>query len=133
MLLASVQRHDVVSSFATTLIRELGTEAEVEISAAGITGNEAGESGTTHNGLMLRDVTRRLPARSAGRDATRDTPAERLLSPLEKLTEKIGQIPLLQLARDSSDLIERHCIEGALEQADGNRTAAAELLGLSRR
>jgi len=44
----------------------------------------------------------------------------------------VDSIPLLELVRDSSGLIERHCIEGALERVHGNRTAAAEILGMSR-
>ena len=40
--------------------------------------------------------------------------------------------PLPTLVCDTSAIIERHCIETALQLANGRRTAAAELLGLSR-
>jgi DNA-binding NtrC family response regulator len=36
------------------------------------------------------------------------------------------------LIRDTTDLVERHFIEAALELTEHNRTAAAEVLGLSR-
>ncbi len=121
VLMANVRRHGTVRSFTTTLQGDLGSEAEVEISAAGDL-----ESGPRFIGLLLRDVSRRLPG-------TPVPPAvDGLLGPLVKLTEQIGRVPLLQLVRETSDLIERHCIERALVQAKGNRTATAELLGLSR-
>ena len=36
------------------------------------------------------------------------------------------------LVRDAIGLVERHYIDAALQLSEGNRTAAAELLGLSR-
>ena len=126
VLLASLARHRVVRRFATALQGELGTEAAVEISAAGDRDLAPG-----HIGLLVRDVSRRLQGEIArGVDPGRQR--DRLLTPLAQLTEQIGQVPLLQLVAETSSLIERHCIEGALERANGNRTAAAELLGLSR-
>jgi len=41
-------------------------------------------------------------------------------------------VPLKELVRESTDLIERLCIEAALELTGDNRASAAELLGLSR-
>jgi transcriptional regulator PpsR len=121
VLLASLRRHRVLRGFATSLQGDLGTVAEVEISAAGDR-----DSDPAHIGLLVRDVTagRRAPATA--------TPENPLLAPLAAMTSQIGDVPLLQLVRDTGALIERHCIEIALERALGNRTAAAGLLGLSR-
>ncbi len=125
VLIASMHRRPMVRGFTTLMTGELGSETPVEISAAADS-----ETAPQHICLLLRDVSRR-PARTGG--ASLDTSAdERLLAALTKLTQGIGQTPLLELVRDSSGLIERHCIEGALERVGGNRTAAAELLGLSR-
>ncbi len=118
VLIASVLRHGVVRNFATTITGELGTEAAVEISASVDT-----ERKSRHIGVLLRDVSRRLSLAK---------PMDGLEASLSGLTDRIGKIPLPQLVRDTGGLIERHYIEGALEQAAGNRTAAAELLGLSR-
>ena len=41
-------------------------------------------------------------------------------------------MPLKDLVRESTDLIEALCIETALEVTQDNRASAAELLGLSR-
>ena len=39
---------------------------------------------------------------------------------------------LRDIVRESTDLIERLCIEAALEYTSNNRASAAEILGLSR-
>jgi DNA-binding NtrC family response regulator len=36
------------------------------------------------------------------------------------------------LVRETTDIIERMCIEAALQMVDDNRASAAEMLGLSR-
>jgi DNA-binding NtrC family response regulator len=41
-------------------------------------------------------------------------------------------VPLKNLVRESADLIERLCIEAALDVSGNNRASAAQLLGLSR-
>ena len=50
----------------------------------------------------------------------------------EQLTELIGRVPLKDIVRETSDVIERLCIEAALELTGDNRASAAEMLGLSR-
>ncbi|MBK1726326.1 hypothetical protein CKO13_04655 [Halorhodospira neutriphila] len=51
---------------------------------------------------------------------------------IEQLTGLVGRVPLRDLVRQSTDLVERLCIETALRKTRGNRASAAELLGLSR-
>lgn len=58
------------------------------------------------------------------------TPA--LPKSVEQLTELVGRVPLKDLVRETSDLIEKLCIQAALELTKDNRASAAELLGLSR-
>ncbi len=41
-------------------------------------------------------------------------------------------MPLKELVRESTDIIERLCIEAALQMNGDNRASAAEMLGLSR-
>jgi DNA-binding NtrC family response regulator len=50
----------------------------------------------------------------------------------EELTELIGRVSLKELVRETTDVIERLCIEAALELTGDNRATAAEMLGLSR-
>ena len=123
VLMDSLRRHRVVRNFSTALHGELGTEAAVEIVGAA-------DDETSHAGLLLHDVSRRQNALVAPQPMT--APGASLLAPLASLDAQIGSTPLLQLVREAADLIERHCIETALERAAGNRTAAATMLGLSR-
>lgn len=51
---------------------------------------------------------------------------------VEQLTELVGRKPLKEIVRESTDLIERMCIEAALVHTADNRASAAEILGLSR-
>lgn len=118
VLLANVRRHGVVRLFTTTLHGDLGLDTEVELSAAGDSDTEA-----RLIGVLLRDISRRLgpPEDASGLEGV-----------LRSLEGQIGNASLRQLVKDTVGLVERHYIESALDLTHGNRTAAAELLGLSR-
>ncbi|NCX72053.1 MAG: hypothetical protein EBW88_01380 [Betaproteobacteria bacterium] len=51
---------------------------------------------------------------------------------MEQLSELVGSVSLKDLVRESTDVIERLCIEAALVMTKDNRASAAEMLGLSR-
>jgi transcriptional regulator PpsR len=118
VLLANVHRHRLVRLFSTTLHGELGSEAQVEIAAAG-----SSDTDPPFVGLLVRDVGRRLQA---------PTDEKRLLAAMGNITEQIGKSSLRQLVNDTTAIVEKHHVKAALEMANGNRTAAAEILGLSR-
>jgi transcriptional regulator PpsR len=118
VLLSHVNRSRVVRMFSTVVHSELGTETEVEISAAG-----DGEKDSPNIAAVLRDVSRRLQA-STGNDALR--------AALGSISEQVGKTPLRKLVRTAVSVVEQHYVKAALDLADGNRTAAAEILGLSR-
>ena len=58
-----------------------------------------------------------------------DTVSEKALQNVMKL---VGSAPLKELVADTSDVVERLCIETALELTRNNRVAASEMLGVSR-
>ena len=118
MLFAQLQQHGSIRLYATQLTGDLGAEAEVEISAAGVQ-----EGGSPFIAMVIRDVSRRLPMHDV---------QDRLRAALSAVAERIGKTPLPVMVRDTAEVVERHCIETALRLTHGNRTAAAELLGLSR-
>lgn len=120
VLTSNLNRHGSVRLFSTTIHGELGAETEVEISAVGAATNGGRPA---HVALLMRDVTRRLPAQEA---------ASGLQSALAAVIEQGGKTSLRMLIKDAVGLVERHYIAAALELSDGNRTAAAEILGLSR-
>jgi transcriptional regulator PpsR len=117
-LLVNIQRHGTVRLFTTTIRGELGTDTEIEISAAQ---NDSDEQ--KHVGVLLRNVARRLPAYGEG---------DMLRSALGSVNEQIGKSSLRKLVKNTVSIVEQHYVKQALELAGGNRTATAELLGLSR-
>ena len=119
LILAELRKSGIVRNVATIVRGRDGGTEEVELSAVLV---DAG--GDEHLGFVLRSVARRL------RDLP---PAERdLPRSVEQLTELVGRVSLKEIVRESSDLIERLCIEAALTYTSDNRASAAEILGLSR-
>jgi transcriptional regulator PpsR len=119
LILAQLSEHGSARNVATILRAASGAQEEVEVSAV-----RASQAGADHFGFSLRVVARRL------RDlppADRDLPRS-----VEQLTELVGRMPLKEIVRESTDLIERLCIEAALAYTSNNRASAAEILGLSR-
>jgi len=118
LILGQLREHGVARNVATILRGLDQGREEVEVSAV-----HAPEAGG-HYGFSLRVVARRL----------RDLPPVRddLPRSVEQLTELVGRMPLKDIVRESTDLIERQCIEAALAYTSNNRASAAEILGLSR-
>ena len=121
VLTANLREHGSVRLFATTLNCEYGSSIDVEISAAQVLmkDNEASF------GFMIRDTSMRLADK-------RPRIESRLPRPVEQMTELVGRLPLRDVVQETTSLVERYCIEAALEMTRENRTSAAELLGLSR-
>lgn len=118
VLITSLREHGSARLFATALRGEYGVTAEVELSAVLVPGGEL-----PCLGLMIRSVGRRVSAPRSARELPRS---------VEQLTELVGRVPLKDLVRETTDVIERLCIEAALELTHDNRASAAEVLGLSR-
>jgi transcriptional regulator PpsR len=119
VLLTNLRDKSVVKLFSSTLVPLAGTPAQVEVS-----GCRLDEPDGPAFALFIRDVERRV---------TREHPvAAKLPSSIEQVTQRVGRVPLKELVRESTDLIEALCIETALEVTQDNRASAAELLGLSR-
>ena len=130
VLMSTVRRHRYVRLFATTLQGELSSEVEVEISAAGNIENQP-----RYIGLLIRDVSRRViqgATAVASSIPTISTGGNTLLAALGAMADDLGQTSLPTLIKQTVGMVEKHFIEAALERSDGNRTATAELLGLSR-
>lgn len=118
IVLANLRQSGAVKMFATVLRGAYGSVAEVEISAIAVS-DGAERSGF---GFAIRNVEKRLSAAVAGE----------LPRSMAQLTEMVGRVPLRDLVRETTDVIERLSIEAALELTGDNRASAAEMLGLSR-
>ena len=118
VLISNVQRHGAVRLLSTALQGELGTETEIEISAAGL-----GPEDDKLIVVVIRNVARRL---SNGPEA------DQLRAALATMNEAVGKTPLRKLVKSTVEIVEQHYVRAALQLAGGNRTSAAEILGLSR-
>ena len=119
LLTAQLREHGALRLFATQLRGEYGSSSDVEICAVSVVDGEEPCFGFT-----IRDVGQRM---IFDRQVSRDKPRS-----VEQLTELVGRVPLKDLVRESTDMIEKLCIEAALEITGDNRASAAEILGLSR-
>ena len=118
--LANLRQNGSLKLFSTAVRGEYGAMADVEVSAVSLT-----DGGDKPNfGFAIRNVERRLSASA--------TSARELPRSMAQLTEMIGRVPLRDLVRETTDVIEKLSIEAALELTGDNRASAAEMLGLSR-
>jgi transcriptional regulator PpsR len=119
VLISNLRQRGAVRLFATRMRGEYGSTADVEISAVAVTTGDQPCLGFT-----IRDVGRRL---------TNDARVSKELPrSAGQMTELVGRVPLRDIVRETTDLIEQLCIEAALELTGDNRASAAEMLGLSR-
>jgi transcriptional regulator PpsR len=118
VMIANLRQQESVTLFATVVRGEYGASSDVEVSGFALGGAQQSF------GLAVRNVGRRLGEASHG--------ARRLPQTVEQLKDLIGRVSLKEMVRDSTDMIEKLCIEAALELTGDNRASAAEMLGLSR-
>lgn len=114
-----IDQYGSARNVATVLRTGDDIEGEpIELSAV----RSSGETGLY--AFVIRPIGRRL----------RDLPpgSQDLPRSVEQLTDLVGRMSLKEIVRESTDLIERLCIEAALQYTSDNRASAAEILGLSR-
>ncbi len=119
VLVSTLKANGTARNFATVLRDRFNAEEQVEVAAV-----STGEAKPNYYAFSVRIVSRRF--------ATDPAPGEELPRSVEHLTNLVGRMPLKDIVRDSTTLIERLCIEAALKLTDDNRASAAEILGLSR-
>lgn len=119
VLIAGVKNHGSSRNFATVLRDRHGRTEDVEVSAV-----SAPRGDSTVYGFSVRSVARRL---KAGANLGAELP-----NTVDRLTGLVGRVSLKDIVRESTDMMEKLCIEAALEITGDNRASAAEMLGLSR-
>jgi transcriptional regulator PpsR len=119
VLSANLREHGWVRNFGTIVRTAYGAQEEVELSGVLVR-----EGGASYIGLVLR-TAKREPAVATERP--RELPRT-----AEQLTQLVGRVSLREIVGETTDVIERMCIEAALNLTSNNRASAAEILGLSR-
>lgn len=106
-----------IRGFTSTLTDNLSGESAVSISA---------RLNASNNTIQLIVVPQ-----PTGSDRL-TIPSPGVPEQAEGFSALVGKVPLKDLIRESLDVIEKICIEAALDQTNNNRAYAAEILGLSR-
>jgi transcriptional regulator PpsR len=119
VLFANLQTHGDLRHFSTVARGEHGTIVDVDVSGINVSSGARRFLGFCIRPADARAGLERLGGRELPRTA-------------EQFTELVGRVSLKNLVRETTDLIERLCIEAALEITKDNRASAAEMLGLSR-
>ena len=116
VLLAHLKDHGRVRGFALALRGGHGTVEDVDVSAVSLQAD-----GEVYYGFLFRCGKRN--------DNHDEQPLARSA---EDFADLVGRLSLKGIVRETTDVIEKLCIEAALRLTGDNRAAAAEMLGLSR-
>jgi transcriptional regulator PpsR len=119
LLMANLSDHGAVRNFTTVMRGTYGGSEEVEVSAVPALTGEMPSYGFVIRSIGVRTAVDGHRGRALPRS-------------VEHLTELVGRVTLKELVRETTDVIERLCIEAALELSKDNRASAAQMLGLSR-
>lgn len=123
VIMSSLTEHGSIRLYNTRTRGEFGSLIEVEVSAVAMDTADGGCFG-----FSIRNISRRTQA--ANDDSASISTS--LTRSEDQLTQLVGRVPLKELVRESTELIEHLCIEAALRMTGNNRASAAEILGLSR-
>ena len=119
VLLNNVKRVGRMRHYATRLNTDFGGQVSVQISA-----NFFQDRSSAMIALVVRDNTAmegmRWPSAVGGSEGFRN------------VMQLVGYSALKEIVAETTDVIEKMCIEAALELTGNNRVSAAELLSLSR-
>ncbi|OUV99435.1 MAG: transcriptional regulator PpsR [Betaproteobacteria bacterium TMED156] len=115
----TLKKHGVLRLFSSDLAAP-NSPIPVEISAVILPVESA-----TLFALVIRSTARRIQNKTSFESSN-------LSQSMEQLSELVGKLPLKEIVGETTDVIEKMCIESALILTDNNRASAAEMLGLSR-
>lgn len=119
VLIENARRVGQMRIYATKLISEYGSQLPVEISATWL--NDRAHPSVV---FVIRDASRAEAVRKSGPAMSEEGVAS--------VMELVGSASLKEIVSNTTDVVEKMCIETAVELTRNNRVAAAEMLGLSR-
>ncbi len=119
LLIEQLKEADQIEKFTTELNGRHGASTGVELSGA-----RTSDRPDADFVLLIRSTAGRVESHAENGLHTSPT--------AESLKQLVGRVPLKELVRESTDMIEKLCIETALELTSDNRASAASILGVSR-
>jgi transcriptional regulator PpsR len=119
MITAQLLEKGAIRNFRTIVRGQFGAVEDVEVSGVAVQEGDMPCMGFTLHRVSRQTVSNVKPETS-------------LLRSGDDFTRLVGKVPLKELIRESTDIIERLCIESALQLNSDNRAGAAEMLGISR-
>ncbi len=118
VLAENAVRNGQMKLYATKIVSQFAGETPVEISVAHLD-----DPAHPALGFAIRDVSRAEGMRG---------PAASALEDVRPTRDLVGAATLKEIVAETTEVVERMCIETAVELTGNNRMAAAEMLGLSR-
>lgn len=119
VLIENATRAGRMSMYATKVVSELGAETSAEVSVTYLNDRE-----NPALVFVIRDTSRAEALRRPGVGVSDEG--------MRNVMELVGSATLKDIVSETTDVVERMCIETAVELTSNNRMAAAEMLGLSR-
>lgn len=125
VLIENATRSGKMRMYATRLEGAHGSQMAVELSVTHLTsGGQAGFA------FVIRDTSRTEMVREPVTSLPGPAPVSD--EAMRNVMDLVGSAPLKDIVAATTDVVEKMCIETAVELTDNNRVAAAEMLGLSR-
>jgi len=118
VMVNNLKQLSTIRNFATELVSKTNMTLEVEISASTLVSTEK------RYGFFVRDVHRL--------SQTGPVSSSSMAGSVSQLSQLVGRMPMKDIVGETTDMIEKMCIQSALELTQNNRASAAEMLGLSR-
>lgn len=123
VLIDNANRAGSMPVYSTRLRSTFGSQIAVEMSATHLSNWSAGGYA-----FVMRDASRMDLVRSA----STDMPGVLGEGTTQNVIDLVGSAPLKDIVAATTDVVEKMCIETAVNLTRNNRVAAAEMLGLSR-
>ncbi|MFD1342153.1 transcriptional regulator PpsR [Litorisediminicola beolgyonensis] len=119
VLAENAKRHGQMRLYSSKIVNDLGASTAVEMSCTYL--NDRAEP---ELGFVIRDASRSEAARRPSLQPTEESS--------RNVMELVGSATLKEIVAETTDVVEKMCIETAVSLTRNNRVAAAEMLGLSR-
>jgi transcriptional regulator PpsR len=118
VLINNLKQNSSLRNFATELVNQTVSPVDVEISAVTL------DTEQKRYAFFIQDV-QRLSESSSVASST-------MAGSVSQLAQLVGRMPMKDIVGETSNMIEKMCIQSALELTQNNRASTAEMLGLSR-